>query len=70
MLLSSWYGENSNETISIALEHPPTFVILIYNAMTEKGYQKSMLGQMLGRSDRDNDAKAFIQTSLPLPKWL
>ena len=57
----SWFGGgNPRELIAIAIEHPPTFVILIYNAMTEKGYQKSMLGQMLGRSDRDNVAKAFI----------
>lgn len=57
----SWFGGgNPRELIAIALEHPPTFAILIYNAMTEKGYQKSMLGQMLGRSDRDNDAKSFI----------
>lgn len=57
----SWFGGgNPRELIAIALEHPPTFVTLIYNAMTEKGYQKSMLGQMLGRSDRDNDAKAFM----------
>ena len=41
------------------MEHPPTFVVLVYNAMTEKGYQKSMLGQMLGKADKDNDAKAF-----------
>lgn len=57
----SWFGGgNPRELIAIAIEHPPTFVILIYNAMTEKGYQKSMLGQMLGRSDKDNDAQAFI----------
>ncbi len=57
----SWFGGgNPRELIAIALEHPPTFVTLIYNAMTEKGYQKSMLGQMLGKSDRDNDAKAFM----------
>lgn len=57
----SWFGGgNPRELIAIALEHPPTFAILIYNAMTEKGYQKSMLGQMLGRLDRDNEAKAYI----------
>lgn len=56
----SWFGGgNPRELIAVALEHPPTFVVLVYNAMTEKGYQKSMLGQMLGKADKDNDAKAF-----------
>ena len=47
MLLSSWYGENSNETISIALEHPPTFAGLCYLSLNNNSYKATKISNII-----------------------
>jgi hypothetical protein len=52
MLGGIWFGANANENVAVALEHPPTFIAMLYMATTNRGYRKSILGQMVQRVDR------------------
>ena len=47
MLLTSWYGDNSNETISICLEHPPTFASVCYLALNNNSFKVTKISNIL-----------------------
>lgn len=47
MLLTSWYGDNSNETISISLEHPPTFAGICYLALNNNSFRVTKISNVL-----------------------
>jgi len=52
MVSNSWYGTNSREIISVALEHPPTWLAIVYTGLTERTYKTSAIariGEMLGK---------------------
>lgn len=52
MLGGIWFGANANENVAVSLEHPPTFIAMLYMATVNRGYRKSILGQMVQRVDR------------------
>ena len=47
MLLTSWYGENSAETISISLEHPPTFAGLCFLSLNNNSYRATKISNIV-----------------------
>lgn len=47
MLLTSWYGENSAETISISLEHPPTFAGLCFLSLNNNSYRATKISNII-----------------------
>lgn len=47
MLLNSWFGDNSNETVALSLEHPPTFAAMCYLALTNNSYKMNRLATIL-----------------------
>lgn len=57
----TWFGANAREIIAVALEHPPTFVVLIKHAMTERGFRNSMLSQVLKPLEKSVATHAFLK---------
>lgn len=49
VLATSWYGTKAKEIISVSLEHPPSWMALIYTAMSEKSFSKSTVSQLVER---------------------
>jgi len=47
LLKSTWYGHNANELVAVSLEHIPTFISILYAAITERAYKRSNLSKML-----------------------
>jgi len=45
----NWYGFNGRELMSVALEHPPTWISLIYRALNSRGYNNSGLSKFMER---------------------
>lgn len=62
MLGGIWFGANANENVAVALEHPPTFIAMLYMATVNRGYRKSILGQLVQRVDRRGElGEAFAK---------
>lgn len=62
MLGGIWYGQNNVEVVAVALEHPPTFSAMLYSAITDRGYRKSVMGQIHERMGRKNElADIFVK---------
>lgn len=45
----NWFGHNGKELINCALEHPPTWVSLLYRAINSRGYNNSGLSKFMER---------------------
>ena len=61
-----WQGAHSKETIAIALEHPPTWITIVAHGMTERGYRKTNISQLIKRYEKHSEAKSFEQALVSL----
>ena len=62
VLKNSWFGANAADMLAVSLEHPPTWVSLLYAAMSERTYRNSTISKICERYSRDNAfIKAFVQ---------
>lgn len=43
----SWFSETGTFYSNLALEYPPAFATLAYHGLTERGYQKTRLGEVV-----------------------
>lgn len=58
LLGGSWFGNNSRETVAVALEHPPTFTALMKAALELRSYKNAMLSKVASLQTRGgNDAE-------------
>lgn len=50
ILSGSWFGTNAAEMLTVALEHPPTWLAILLAAYSERTYHKSGIAQLTERS--------------------
>lgn len=55
----SWFGANSREILAVALEHPPTWLAIVYTAAYERGYRNTSIGRMV-QDLRKDDSEEFV----------
>lgn len=54
-----WYGPNGREIIAVALEHPPTWICLLLQAMYIRSYNKAGLTKILERGTYQRQSSQF-----------
>lgn len=68
MIGTSWYGLNAKEILAVALEHPPTWCALVYVALTEKTFQRSMIARVAERYAKNKGSEEYLQSYVNLVK--
>jgi hypothetical protein len=58
---NSWFGLNSKEVLAVAIEHPPTWVSLVYTVLKEKTYRNSQLARVAERYTKKSLASDYNQ---------
>lgn len=58
---SSWFGVNARDLLSVALEHPPTWIAITYAAINQKTYKHSLIAKVAERCLRGDSVKLFNQ---------
>lgn len=61
IIRNSWYGINSKEIVSVSLEHPPTWIAIVYTALTEKTYKSSMIYRIAERHGKHGISDSFMK---------
>lgn len=61
MFRSAWFGTNAKEIIAVAVEHPPTWVAMIYAALQERSYKNSPIAKQAEIMNKRGSAKEFIE---------
>jgi hypothetical protein len=59
LVKNSWYGTNSKEWLSVALEHPPTWLAIVYATLTERTYKSSSLYKIVEMQGKRGNADEF-----------
>jgi hypothetical protein len=54
-----WYGVNGREIIATAIEHPPTWLSILWQAMYIRGYQNAGLTKILERNTYKKQSSQF-----------
>ena len=60
LLKASWYGTNASDNVGMALEHLPTWIAILYTAVSDRSYRKSKITERAERMGRANDIRNFI----------
>lgn len=60
-MAGSWIGLNSRETVGVALEHPPTFIAMIYASITERSFRKARFVDRVNTDGRRPELAQFAQ---------
>lgn len=66
VVAGTWFGTNSKEVITTALEHPPTWIAILTMAFTERTYKNSNLAKIAERSVRAGGGDEFLRAVLNL----
>lgn len=56
-----WNATNSKEIISVSLEHPPTWIAMVYSALTERTFKNSSLAKSAETYGKRGGADEFIK---------
>lgn len=64
---TGWFGANAQEIMAVALEHPPTFLSLVYAGLNHRGYHRAMFAKNVQQLDRRGVGKDFTYNLSRLP---
>ena len=59
IVMNSWYGVNSKEIVCVGLEHPPTWLALVYAALNDRSYKNAGLSKVVLANDKKDAGKSF-----------
>lgn len=57
---NSWFGLNSKELLGVALEYPPAFIPLVFNALKEKSFKHTYLADVCSQYAKKGDVNGFL----------
>jgi hypothetical protein len=52
VLKNTWYGVNNDSITAVALEHPPTWLAMLYMAITDRSYSKVQITDLILNWDK------------------
>lgn len=61
MMRNVWMATNSKEIISVAVEHPPTWIAMVYSALTERTFKNSTLAKVAETYGKRGAADEFLK---------
>lgn len=57
----NWIGHGSREMLGAALEHPPSWIAMVYGAVQEATYQRTSMGKIVDVLSRGNAGEQFVK---------
>lgn len=57
----SWMGANGKELITLSLEHPPTWISLVYAAITQRTFKRNYVTTVVERLSKRGNGDAFVK---------
>lgn len=68
LVISSWFGVEAKQLISVAMEHPPTWISIVYSAFTEKSYKNTVISKIAQRYIGTKGENDFVRSLVSLVK--
>ena len=61
ILGNTWYSINAKELIAVGLEHVPTYLSVIYAAVTQKNFRSSIIAKIAERYSKNGVGENFVR---------
>lgn len=61
LIRNSWYGTNSKDVIAVAVEHPPTWIAMVFAALTEKTFKNSNISIIANNFGKRGKSDEFLK---------
>jgi hypothetical protein len=58
----TWFGMNARENLSVGLEHPPTWIMIVAASLSETGFKRSVLAKISLRYDKSSAGDDFLKS--------
>lgn len=68
LLITSWFGTNSKEMLAVALEHPPTWIAIVYSSFVERTYKNSGIAKISQRYAQGKGETDFVRSLVAVIK--
>lgn len=62
VVAGNWFGTNARENLAVALEHVPSWVMIVSASLTEATYKRSVLAKISARYDKNNAGESMKRT--------
>lgn len=62
LISNSWFGMNSKEILAVALEHPPTWVAIVYTSLVERTFKNSTIAKISERFGKNNLGSDYVKS--------
>lgn len=62
---NSWFATNSSELMCVALEHPPTWMAILYAAYSERAYKNTAISNLV-KNEKPDVVKSYMYSVLSL----
>lgn len=60
LIKNSWYGTNVKEILAVSLEHPPTWIAIVYACLSERTYKNAMIYRVAERLGKRGVSDEFM----------
>ena len=68
LIRNSWYGLNAKDILSVALEHPPTWIAVVFATIADRTYKSSALFKVVESQMKRHNSAEFELNCLEMVK--
>jgi hypothetical protein len=62
----SWWGNNGLEAVSVGIEYPPVWMAIVFQALTDQGFKRSVIGSIVLRNTYRKTTEMFLRQMLDM----
>ena len=68
VISNNWFGLNANELTMLSISHPPTWIALVYSALTDRGFRSSFIAKISETRSKRGAGQDFVKEMTNLIK--
>ena len=67
-LANNWVGLNGKELVLLSLEHPPTWISLVFASLTQRSFSKNVIGTIVDKLNKRGTGDEFLKALVYLTR--
>ena len=68
IVANNWNGAIGKELAMLSLEHPPTWISLVYSSLTQRSFSKSYIGSIVDKLDKRGKGDEFLKSLISITR--
>lgn len=68
IVANNWNGAIGKELAMLSLEHPPTWISLVYSSLTQRSFSKSYIGSIVDKLDKRGKGEEFLKSLISITR--